>query len=162
VPEPPEAANSFLVKLVTNPVSTWLIRNFSAPLDPLVFRATNGKLTTMGPAGPTMITITMTGRKTGKPRSVHLSFVEHEGDPLVVASAMGQRKHPGWRYNLEANPDVEIQVKGERYRARAEILSDAEKDTVWDKIRTQIPMIYVYETRTDRNIRVFRLKRVDA
>jgi deazaflavin-dependent oxidoreductase (nitroreductase family) len=162
VPEIPEAAKSRLVKLVTNPISTWLIRSISAPLDPIVFRATNGKFTTMGPAGPTMITITMKGRKSGKERSVHLSFVEHEGDALVVASAMGQQKHPGWRYNLEANPDIEVQVKGERYRARAEALRDAEKDTVWDKIRTQIPMIYVYETRTDRNIRVFRIRRIDS
>jgi len=159
--ETPEAASSFLVKLVTHPVSTWLIRNISAPLDPILFRATNGRLTTMGPGGLNMISITMTGRKTGVPRSVHLAFVEHEGHPLVVASAMGQQKHPGWRYNLEANPEVELQVRGERYPARAEVLTDAEKHAVWDEIRAQIPMIYVYETRTDRNIRVFRLRRTD-
>ena len=39
-------------------------------------------------------------------------------------------------------------------------IRNAEKDAVWDKIREQIPMIYVYEDRTDRNIRVFRLSRV--
>ena len=80
----------------------------------------------------------------------------------MVASAMGQRKHPAWRYNLEANPHIEMQVNGERFPAVAQMLNDAEKDEIWDTLRTQIPMVHVYETRTDRNIRVFRLKRADS
>lgn len=154
-----DPAESFQVKLVTNPVSTWLIRTICAPLDPLIYRATNGRFSTMGPGGDVMLTITMIGRRSGKKRSVHLTSVEHEGDRLIVASAMGHQKHPGWRYNLEENPDVEVQVSGERYRARAQVLSDGEKAAVWDKMRAQVPMIHVYEKRTDRNIRVFRLIR---
>ena len=41
--ELPEEAQTFLVKLVTNPISTFLIRNISARLDPLLMKATNGK-----------------------------------------------------------------------------------------------------------------------
>ena len=70
-----------------------------------------------------------------------------------------ERLKRDWRYNLEAEPKVELQMVGERYPGRAERLSDAEKEEVWDKIRGVIPMIYVYEKRTDRNIRVFRLVR---
>lgn len=153
---------SLAVRLVTHPVSTWLIRHVCSPLDPLIFRATNGRLFSMGAPSGGMVTITMTGRRTGRRRSVHLACVEHEGDRLIVASAMGQQRHPGWRYNLEANPEVEVQAVGERYRARAEVLSDEEKARVWDAIRGVIPMIHVYEQRTDRNIRVFRLVRSDA
>ncbi len=156
-----DPADSFLVKLVTNPVSTWLIRTICAPLDPLIMRATNGRFSTMGPSADAMLTVTMTGRRSGKQRSVHLTSVEHEGDRLIVASAMGQSKHPGWRYNLEANPDIEVQIPGERYRARARVLTDEEKAAVWDEMRKQVPMIHVYERRTDRNIRVFRLSRVE-
>lgn len=154
--------DSFLVWLVTNPVTTWWIRTFSARVDPWLYRKTNGKFHTMGTGSDSMVTITMTGRKTGKSRSVHLACVHHEGDILLVASAMGQEKHPAWRYNLEANPDCEVQTLGGSYRARARVLTDAEKGAVWDEMRGQIPMIYVYETRTDRNIRVFRLSRVDS
>jgi deazaflavin-dependent oxidoreductase (nitroreductase family) len=157
--ELPAAADSFLVKLVTHPVSTWLIRTICAPLDPLLYRATNGRLFTMGPGNDAMVTVTMTGRRSGRQRSVHLACVEHDGDLLIVASAMGQEKHPAWRYNLEANPEVELQMAGERFQATAHMLSDDEKDTVWDKMREQIPMIHVYESRTTRNIRVFRLTR---
>lgn len=154
--------DSFLVWLVTNPVTTWWIRTFSARIDPWLYRKTNGKFHTMGTGSESMVTITMTGRKSGRSRSVHLACVHHEGDILLVASAMGQEKHPAWRYNLEANPDCEVQTFGESYRARARMLTDAEKGAVWDEMRGQIPMIYVYETRTDRNIRVFRLSRVDS
>ena len=155
-----DPADSFVVWLVTNPVSTWLIRKIAAPLDPLLYRATNGRYFTMGPGTDSMVTITMTGRKSGKKRSVHLACVPDGDDILLVASAMGQAKHPGWRYNLEANPHVEVQMKGRRYQALAQVLSDEDKDVIWDKMRTQIPMIHVYEKRTDRNIRVFRLCRV--
>lgn len=156
-----DPSDSFAVRLVTHPLTTWLIRKIAAPLDPHVYKATNGRWSTMSPGSETMVTITMTGRKTGKPRAVHLACVPHEGDILLVASAMGQARHPGWRYNLEANPECEVQAKGRRYRARAEVLDEAAKAEVWDKMRAQIPMIHVYEQRTDRNIRVFRLRRID-
>ena len=155
-----DPTKSFLVRLVTNPVTTWIIRTFSARIDPHLYRATNGRFHSMGPGSESMATITMKGARTGKPRSVHLACVHHEGDILLVASAMGQEEHPRWRYNLEANPDCQVQTLGDAYDARARVLSDAEKDAVWDKMREQIPMIHVYEKRTDRNIRVFRLSRV--
>ena len=154
--------DSFLVWLVTNPVTTWWIRTFSARIDPWLYRATNGRFHSMGTGSESMVTVTTTGRKSGRLRSVHLACVHHEGDILLVASAMGQEKHPGWRYNLEAHPECEVQTLGQSYRARARVLSDAEKDEVWDLMRGQIPMIYVYETRTDRNIRVFRLSRIEG
>ena len=138
-----------------------MIRKIAAPLDPLLYRATNGRVTTMSPGSETMVTITMKGRKSGKPRSVHLACVPHEGDILLVASAMGQARHPGWRYNLEAHPECEVQARGRRYAARARVLDEAEKAAVWDKMREQIPMIHVYEKRTDRNIRVFRVSPLD-
>ena len=51
-------------------------------------------------------------------------------------------------------------MPGERFSARAEMLSDAEKKTVWPDVRRAIPQMNVYEKRTDRNIRVFRLRRL--
>jgi deazaflavin-dependent oxidoreductase (nitroreductase family) len=155
-----QASDDLVVKLSTNPVATWLIRNVASKLDPLLFRATNGRLTCFGPPAMPMVTLYTIGRRTGRPRPVHLACVEHEGDFMVVASAMGQERHPGWRYNLEAHPEVEVQVPGERFTARARVLGDAEKKEVWDEIRRAIPQIGVYEGRTDRNIRVFRLSRV--
>lgn len=146
--------------LTTNPIATWIFRNVASRLDPILYRATNGRYFSMGAPTMPMVTITMRGRKTGKPRAVHLAAVPDGEHHLVVASAMGQEKHPGWRYNLEASPECEIQLPGERFIARAEVLTDLEKAKVWDEVRRLIPQMTVYEKRTDRNIRVFRLVRV--
>lgn len=152
----------WIVWLTTNAVSTALIRNVASRLDPVLFRVTNGRLTCFGPPSMPMVTLTMRGRRTGKQRSVHLACIERDGVPHVVASAMGQLRHPGWRYNLEANPEVEVQMPGERFRARAELLTDGEKRALWDDVRRLIPQMRVYEERTERNIRVFRLRRLAA
>ncbi len=153
-------SDRFIVWLSTHPVATWLIKHVASRLDPLIFKATNGRLTSMGPPAMPMLTMTAIGRRSGQPRSVHLACIGNDGDQLVVASAMGQEKHPAWRYNLEANPQVQIQMPGERFTARAEVLTDPEKEAVWADVRKAIPQMSVYEKRTDRNIRVFRLRRV--
>ena len=154
-------SDRFVVWLSTTPVVTWLIKHVASRLDPLIFKATNGRLTSMGVPQMPMLTLTAIGRRSGQPRSVHLACLEHEGDSLVVASAMGQGKHPAWRYNIEAHPDVQIQARGERFNARAQVLTDSEKQAIWADVRRAIPQMNVYEKRTDRNIRVYRLRRVD-
>jgi deazaflavin-dependent oxidoreductase (nitroreductase family) len=155
-------SDRFVVWLSTNPVATWLIKHVASPLDPLIFKATNGRFTSMGPPAMPMLTMTAIGRRSGQPRSVHLACVEHEGDYLVVASAMGQQKHPAWRHNIEANPQIQVQMRGERFTARAQVLTDPEKQEVWADVRRAIPQMNVYEKRTDRNIRVYRLRRVGS
>ena len=136
---------------------TWLVRNYAAKLDPRLFRATNGRVTSTGVPTLPMLTLTTTGRRSGRPHAVQLAYVVDGDSMLVVASAMGQERHPDWRYNLEANPEVELQMRGRRVRATARVLDDAEKARSWDAIKRTIPQIAVYERRTDRNIRVFRL-----
>ena len=154
--------DDWLVRLTTNPVTTWWIRNVASRLDPWLFKKTGGRLTTFGPPTMPMVTLTTTGRRSGRPRDVQLACIEQAGERYVVASAMGQERHPAWRYNLEAHPEIEVQATGERYRAHAEVLTDVEKKEVWEAIKQVLPMMSVYETRTDRNIRVFRLRRIDA
>jgi deazaflavin-dependent oxidoreductase (nitroreductase family) len=153
-------SDRFVIWISTSPVVTWIIKHFASRVDPLIFKATNGRFTSMGPPSMPMVTLTTTGRRSGQPRAVHLATIEHAGDHLVVASAMGQSRHPAWRYNLEANARVEVQMRGERFVARAQVLTDSEKEEVWAEIRAVIPQMNVYEKRTDRNIRVFRLCRV--
>ena len=140
---------------------SWIVKHIASAIDPLLFRTTNGRITSTGIATLPMLCMTVVGRKSGKPRHVQLAYHEDGGSWLVVASAMGQERHPGWRYNLEANPEVELQMRGERFAARANLLDDTQKDRIWPSIRETIPQMNVYENRTARNIRVFRLTRID-
>ena len=147
----------FIVWLSTNAVITWIIRHVASHIDPWLFKASNGRFTSMGVPSMPMLTLTATGRQSGQARSVHLACLEDEGTYLVVASAMGQPRHPGWRYNLDAHPEVEVQVRGRRFEARAAVLSDEDKQRAWPRVHAAIPQMKVYENRTTRNIRVYRL-----
>ena len=150
-------SDRFAMWLTTHPVMTWLIRHGASRIDPILFRATGGRFTSMGPPRMPMLTLTATGRHSGKKRSVHLACLEQGGDFLVVASAMGQQRHPAWSHNLDADPHVEVQVSGRRFDAHARVLSPDEKDQVWGAVHQAIPQMRVYEGRTDRDIRVYRL-----
>jgi hypothetical protein len=50
-----------------------------------------------------------------------------------------------------------MQLGSEPVDVTAELLNDAEKDAVWDQLVANIPNYSVYKTRTDHNIRVYRL-----
>ena len=147
----------FIVWLSTNAVITWIIRHVASHIDPWLFKASNGRFTSMGVPSMPMLTLIAEGRQSGRLRSVHLACLEDEGSYLVVASAMGQQRHPGWRYNLDAHPEVEVQVRGRRFQARAAVLSDEDKRRVWPRVHAAIPQMKIYENRTTRNIRVYRL-----
>ena len=87
----------FIVWLSTTRAFAWLIKHVASRFDPVIFKATNGRLTSMGVPSIPMLTLT-----------------------------------------------------------------DSEKQEVWADVRRAIPQMSVYEARTDRNIRMFRLSRVGA
>ena len=141
------------------PLGSWIVKHFAARVDPVLFRLSGGRFTSTGVPTLPMLALTVTGRRSGRARTVQLAYHRDGDDLLVVASAMGQERHPAWRYNLEAHPQVEVILRGESFRAEAKVLDDAEKARVWPAIRQTIPQMAVYEQRTARNIRVFRLRR---
>ena len=73
---------------------------------------------------PTLV-LTTTGRKSGKPLTLPLIYGRAGNSCVVIASKGGAPQHPAWYLNLEANPEVEVQVKAECFRARARTASGA-------------------------------------
>jgi deazaflavin-dependent oxidoreductase (nitroreductase family) len=136
---------------------SWLVKHVAARIDPVIFRWSNGRFTSTGAPTLDMLTLTVPGRRSGELRSVQLAYEPDGDDYLVVASAMGQERHPAWRYNLEAADSAMIRLRGRELEVTAAVLSDEEKAAVWDRVRRAIPQMATYEQRTDRNIRVFRL-----
>ena len=49
------------------------------------------------------------GRKTGKPRTVALTY-GRDSDRYLVTASNGSPRPPGWLANLNAHPDCEIQI----------------------------------------------------
>src|ERR1700722_5123623 len=67
---------------------------------------------------PTLL-LTTTGRKSGRVLTLPLIFGRSGADYVIVASKGGAPNHPAWYLNLEANSEVQLQVKGERFKAQA-------------------------------------------
>jgi deazaflavin-dependent oxidoreductase (nitroreductase family) len=141
---------------------SWTVKHVAAKVDPVLFRWSKGRITSTGRPTLPMLALTTTGARSGLPRTVQLAFHREGDDLLVVASAMGQERHPAWRHNLDVHPEVRVLVRGEEYDAVASVLTPAEKAARWDAIATTIPQMRTYEQRTDREIRVYRLRRAQA
>lgn len=78
-----------------------------------------------------VLSLTTTGRKSGKPRSTTIVYVE-DGERLVVMpSNAGSDATPAWWLNLQANPDAEVQLGNERRRVRARRATPEESERLW-------------------------------
>ena len=108
--------------------------------------------------GTHALLLTTTGRRSGRRRQLPLIYGRHGDDYLVVASRGGAPKHPGWYLNLDASPEVEIQVKGDKMRAHARTATTEEKPELWSIMTTQWPAYDSYQERTTREIPVVVLE----
>jgi len=118
-----------------------------------VYRETNGEQGYLW-NGASILLLTTTGRKSGELRTSALIFGRDGDDLLLVASQGGAPTHPNWYHNLSANPDVEVQVKGDVFRATARTANDDEKARLWSIMTDVWPNYDAYQERTDRAIPV--------
>ena len=109
--------------------------------------------------GTQALILTTRGRHSGEQRSTPLIYGQHGDDYLVVASQGGAPNHPGWYLNLSENPEVEVQVKGDRFKARARSATPEEKPELWKIMTEQWPAYDEYQQQTDREIPVVVLER---
>ncbi len=93
-----------------------------------------------------------TGRRTGQQRTVALLY-HRDGDRLiVVGSKGGSDTPPGWLLNLQAQPDVEVQVGTRRFPARARVATAAEQRRLWPVMTALWPDYERYQSQTNRRI----------
>jgi deazaflavin-dependent oxidoreductase (nitroreductase family) len=109
--------------------------------------------------GTQTLLLTTTGRKSGEERTTPLIYGRRGDDYLIVASKGGADAPPAWYLNLEANPDAEIQVRGDRFKVRARDAGQEEKPEVWETMTGEWPSYDEYQTKTDRQIPVVVLER---
>ena len=107
---------------------------------------------------PTLL-LTTTGRKSGLRRRTALIYGVDDAAYVVVASKGGAPDHPAWFLNLQANPDVELQVGAEVFAARARVTAGAERERLWQSLAQIWPAYNEYATKTDRQIPVVVLDR---
>ena len=110
--------------------------------------------------GTVTLLLTTVGRRSGKEHTTPLIY-QPEGDAyVVVASKGGADDHPAWYKNLQANPEVKVQVKGDKFTARARTATPEEKPSLWRKMTSVWPQYDEYQQKTSRDIPVVVLERV--
>jgi len=109
--------------------------------------------------GVPVLILTTTGRQSGEPRATPLIYGRHGDDYLVVASHGGAPKPPAWYRNLSEDADVQVQVKADRFGARARTATAQEKPELWRTMTGIWPSYDGYQGKTDREIPVVVLER---
>lgn len=124
------------------------------------FRANSGRVG--GPfAGSRLILLTTTGARTGAPHTTPIGYLPDGGDRiLVIASAGGAPRHPDWYHNLVADPRATVEDGVFTYQARAEVLTGADRDSVFARAVEADPGWAAYQEKTTRVIPVVALYRV--
>ena len=110
-------------------------------------------------AGQPVISLTTTGRKSGKQRSTAVAcFVD--GDRLVSAGMnLGKTSHPAWALNLIANPQATIAIAGETVDVVARKAEGEERERLWRRWADLQPSADAFEDLAGREIPLFVLSR---
>jgi len=135
--------------------SVW--RMIGAPLDPLIIKATRGRMK-LSPGAPVLV-LTSTGARSRQQRETALAYFTDGDDVVVMASNYGGARHPGWYHNLLAHPECELHIgpRGGHFVARE--AQGADRDRLFALAVDLLPASRRYPKRTDgvRTIPMLRL-----
>ncbi|HJQ46508.1 MAG TPA: nitroreductase family deazaflavin-dependent oxidoreductase [Amycolatopsis sp.] len=124
------------------------------------YEETDGEVGHDWEGGAPCLILTTTGRKTGEDRKFALIYQKVDDRYVIVASKGGATQNPGWYLNLEADPEVKVQVKAEKFTAKARTATDEERASLWPAMTAVWPAYDDYQRKTDRKIPVVVLERV--
>jgi deazaflavin-dependent oxidoreductase (nitroreductase family) len=110
--------------------------------------------------GVPILLLTTKGRKSGEERVIPIIYRQVGDDIVLVGSKGGSPTHPAWYLNIEADPHVKVQIKGDKFDAVARVTKSPEREQMWAEAIKGWPNYDVYQTRTTRQIPVVVLERV--
>lgn len=122
-----------------------------------VYRMTRGRLLGKIGRAPVLL-LTSMGRRSGQRRTSPVLYLRDDERIVVIGSNAGNAHAPAWSHNLKANPQAEIEIRGERRLVRARVTEGEERAELWNKMNAQYGGFDDYEQRTARDIAVFVLE----
>lgn len=126
-----------------------------------LYRATGGRIGhRLGPQRTLLLTTT--GRKSGLPRTQPLTYVCVDDTLIIVASNWGNDHPPAWYLNIQTNPHVHVQFKGDIYDATATTATPEEHARLWPYVVARNPAYARYQAGTTREISLILLHRVSS
>ncbi len=109
-------------------------------------------------AGKPLLLLHHIGARTRQERTTPLMYQKLDGGYAVFASKAGAHTHPDWMYNLEAHPEVSIEVGTEKLEVTARVATDEEREPIWSRQKAEHPQFGEYEAGTHRVIPVIILE----
>jgi deazaflavin-dependent oxidoreductase (nitroreductase family) len=122
------------------------------------YRLTGGLVGGSVGFGRPVLFLTTTGRRSGRRHATPLLYVRDGDDYVVAASNGGNRNHPAWWLNLEANAEAEIEVGRRRMPATATKASGERRERLWRQFVDMYGGYAGYESSAGREIPVVILR----
>ena len=91
-------------------------------------------------------------------RTRALTYIPRGDASVVIASYVGEPRHPDWWLNLLADPRAEIHRGAKELRVRAREADGEERERLWQELVAAVPDYAEYQTRTSRRIPVVVLE----
>jgi deazaflavin-dependent oxidoreductase (nitroreductase family) len=125
-------------------------------------RANGGKASGGPFKGGQILILTTKGAKSGEPREQPLAYSQDDGLHVVLASKGGAPTHPAWYHNLVKHPIVTVEVEGETFKAKANVVEDHEEyERLYAQHAAIMPGFNEYRQKTSRKIPVIVLEPID-
>ena len=123
------------------------------------FRANDG---IVSGRGSSLLLLTTTGAKSGRLHTTPLAYTRDGDHYIILASKGGAPTNPAWYHNLVANPVVTVEVEGEKFDAKANVVDEnGEYERLYAQHAKRMPGFNDYRRRTSRRIPVIVLERID-
>jgi deazaflavin-dependent oxidoreductase (nitroreductase family) len=147
--------NTFYSRLSMAMPDSWL--KATGKLNVPIYRLSRGRVFGSIGTAPVLL-LTSTGRRSGQQRTAPVVFLADGERYVVIGSNAGNERTPAWSYNLQANPDAEIEVRSVRKRVRARVAEGEERAELWRKVNEMYEGFDDYDAKTSRDIAVFVLE----
>ncbi|NDJ76500.1 MAG: nitroreductase family deazaflavin-dependent oxidoreductase [Chloroflexi bacterium] len=136
-----------------------LLNKFFIALHVFIYRKSGGKLWGKE-GGRDVLLMTTIGRKTGKARVNPVCYVPDGDGYLVLASAAGAPKRPGWYWNaVKGLAPVAIQIKDSIMAVHVVEIQGDERETAYEKYKQAmgVELINRYEKKAGIDFPLLRL-----
>jgi F420H(2)-dependent quinone reductase len=147
--------NTFYSRLSMTMPDSWL--KATGKLNVPIYRLSRGRIFGNIGTAPVLL-LTSTGRRSGQKRTAPVVFLADGDRYVVIGSNAGNERTPAWSYNLQANPDAEIELRGAHKLVRARVAECEERAELWHKVNEMYEGFDDYDAKTSRNIAVFVLE----
>jgi deazaflavin-dependent oxidoreductase (nitroreductase family) len=118
------------------------------------FRANGG---TVGGrfAGLPLLLLTMVGARSGRRRTVPLTYIADGERYVVGAGAVGA--NPAWYHNVLAHPGVTVEVGTDVFDATALVTTGSERATLFDRYAAEQPQLLSFQEWAERDVPMIAL-----